>query len=107
MNHLEILAKNKFESYCRKNSNTAYNWYYLPKARRVAWMSEILDAYQFVIGELKSSINTEPFPQAINTSYVIGRLAGINEERTKYLNQLIALSDNLNSEFDDYVRGAD
>lgn len=102
MNHLEKLGKEAFEAYCHKQANTTYNWYHLPKARRVAWMQEILEAYLFVIHEMQQMIKFEPGINRANTSYALGRTEGINAEKTRYYNELLNMSIRLKEDLEDY-----
>lgn len=100
MNNLESLAKTRFEQYSKSETGKVLNWYHLPQERKVAWMQEVLDGFEFIIKNLKDRLKLDPVPGRMNTTYALGRAEGINSEKMRYIQELTLLAEDLHNELD-------
>jgi len=103
MGNIEIYAKEYFEKYSLHKTGKMLNWYHLPVERRREWMDDVYKLMQFLIHELKETINTNTKAISIqNTSYAKGREEGIFLERLRYKTALDDMEKSMFAEVQEY-----
>src|SRR3990167_5306356 len=83
---LEELAKNIFTKYSLERTGKTSNWNLLQASRKLAWVEEVYFFIQFIAKDLRTSIKPTLIDTKVNTSFNLGFISGMNEERVKLIN---------------------
>ena len=97
---IEELAKKLFEYYGLRHTGIKPNWTYLKKERKLEWVEDVQLIAEALLTQLKSKV--KPFsnpPNMVNTSYAMGLMDGIRQERVN----MISLLDEIEKEVEEEI----
>ena len=104
-NELIKIAKDYFQEYAYTKTGKSYDWNMLSKSSKARWIKEVHELMHYLITEFESKLPpiNEPIHK-INTSWAQGFNQGVKEERINIRAHLHDYREQLDEEYQKYLR---